>query len=415
MLSFNRTLTITFGLVTSLAVLCHSDNHFLGWFSDALTTNQVYSAESKKKIGVKNGMNFLGPASMELHNVELISFLENYSEIYEFSFFIDRRVDPTTNLSGTFIEEPFVSALDKLLTDVDLSFCIVDNEVLYIGPHDAAGEALLLFAVKRGQMQKQAPRIIAEKLNSKINFDIDNLTQPREIFEALGKRAKLKFSGFDKTPFDLWLANSFQNVIVGDLLTMMGLGFNVDYRYDSESASIKPCSLNREQTVSRSYTRVYGVQIEQSRYPNCVFSEKMEEGETVISVIGAFSDLAQIEYEYSTIRRKAWSEQMDIALDIGNSPKSERVPNSNKSTRTHVEVSGSVSNQSLSSLFDYLKNSSKIRCVLDPSMEELGISLDTRVSCKFNHSDVKEIAGIIAKQIGAKTIIEGSKITFTRD
>lgn len=414
----NRLIIVLFLFVTLIFCFISSygtDNIIVG----RILTNESRAAETqdssyKKDYSVNNGLNFLGPVTMEVSNIELLRFLKTYSEIYDFSFFIDRRIDPATKLSGSFISTPLVTVLDEIFTKAGLSFCIVNNVLLYVGPCGAAGEALALFSIKSQQMKKKAPRIVAEKLNSKIDFEIEEYACPSDIFYALGKRARLKFSGYEKTPFDRWRGGSYSRVVVSDMLILMSLGFNVDYCYDPDSATIKPCSLDRDQKVSRHYTRVYAVQLDQSKYPRCVFSENTFEGEPVISVIGSFRDVARVEYDYSTIRRKAWSEEMKITLDIGNIPRSERVPNSNKSSRTHVEVTGAIANQSLENLFEYLKNTAKIRCVLDPSIQAVGITLDTRISCEFRHSNTKEIARIIANKIGAKTIVEGSKITFTK-
>ena len=92
-------------------------------------------------------------------------------------------------------------------------------------------------------------------------------------------------------------------------------------------------------------------------------------------------------------------------------PRSKRVKDSPEKS-SHIEVSGAITNKTLRDLFSYLKKNSKITCELDPSFETKGITLDTRITCEFNQSDVKEIASIISVQIGAVAKVEGAKITF---
>lgn len=389
---------------------------FFSLFTPVAQANTTGSqAVKRSKKNIPDGTNFLATASMELYKVKLIDFLERYSEHYDFEFFIDRRVDPTVKLSGSFVDDTFVTALDKMLNDVGLSFCIVDNSFLYIGPNDAAGEALVLFTIKRNRT-KSVPRLVADKLSSNIDFEIEPYSQPKEVFDALSQKSKVKFSGFDKTPFDRWRGASFQHVVIQDLLTVMALGFNVEYKYDSESGTIKPVALNRSQSVMRHYPRVFGLQIDKTKHPDCSFEESQDEnGEPSIYVTGRFQDMAKVEYEYSRIRRKEWSEQTIAELNADNLPEAMEVKNSSSSKRSHIEVSGSIANKTLGDIFDYLKKTSKIRCVLDPSMESVGISLETRISCEFKHSDVKAIANIIAVKIGAQTMIEGAKITFYKN
>ena len=80
---------------------------------------------------------------------------------------------------------------------------------------------------------------------------------------------------------------------------------------------------------------------------------------------------------------------------------------------THIEVSGTVSNKTLNDLFIYLKNSG-ILCSLDPSMESLGVTLNSRITCKFNHSKIDDIARIIAAQINAKATVKDKYYLFKK-
>ena len=80
-----------------------------------------------KREPSKNADVFLSKISFEIEGVRLIDFLENYSENYGFSFFLDRRVDPSTPLTGSCSDMTFMQALDDLFGASQLSFFIVDN------------------------------------------------------------------------------------------------------------------------------------------------------------------------------------------------------------------------------------------------------------------------------------------------
>lgn len=378
-----------------------------------LETSEVIFAKSSKTS--PNGMNFLASVSMELDKVGILSFLEHYSEVYEFPFFIDRRVDPTTPLSGSFTNVPFVLALDQMFREASLSYCIVNNLFLYVGPSNAAGEALLLFNLKREQLKDKIPRQVVEKLNTYVSFEILPYAKPSDSFSLLSQCSHLKFSGYEKTPFDRWRGEKFSKVSVTDMLTVMGLGFNVDYRYDISTGTIKPTTINRNQKILRYYPRFYGAQINQKKYSNCAFVETTFNGESVIRVSGFFNELSSVEYEYAQIRRKDWSEQVHNFLDSNISSKTlrtQRLPKPSKGKNFRFEITGVIVNKTLKTLFNYLKNNLEITCILDSSMEKLNITLDTRITCEFNHSNIKEVASIIASQIGAVTKIDNTQITF---
>ena len=386
-----------------------------------MSSQSAYAAQPRRgnNVSKQNGMNFLTVTTVEINGVELQKFLDKYSELYEFEYFIDRRVDPTTLISGSFTNETFIKVIDDMFQKVNLSYCIVNNSFLYVGPQKAASEALLLFSLKRSQLEdrKEIPRAVADKLNSTIDFSITPYSEAKKAFDDLSKRSHVKFNGFEKTPFDRWRGGSFQNVVVSDLLTIMLLGFNVDYRYDSEKAVIKPTALNRSQRVTRYYPLLYATNINRDNYPKCNFLETSYQNEPVLRVSGQFTDVAEVEYQFSNLRRMEWSEQAKLAQDPNmtrNSLQSRKSSDESSKKNGRFEVSGTIANKQLRDVFAYLKNNSNIVCVLDPSLETLGISQETRISCEFNRSDIHEIAEIIAPKIGAKAEVKGSKIIFSR-
>ena len=388
-------------------------------YSEILSPSKAVAEPIAKKKSTgdnsnQNGMNFFAPGSMELSDVELHSFLERYSELYEFPFFIDRRVDPTTLVSGSYTDVPLVSALADLLEKIDLSYCVVDNVFLYIGPKQAAGEALLLFYLKRSQLFEEYPRQIAEKLSATIDFEIPPYTEPQKSFQALAKRSRLKFSGFDKTPFDLWRGVTLENVAVADVLTIMTIGFNVDYRYDSPSGSIKPATLNRRQKVMRYYPKESVSKIKKKNYPNCSFHETTYENEPAVCVTGVFEDVALVEYDCFQIYQEEMSEQAKPAHSTESASRSVKNSKTDDSSSTHAEVTGTVANKTLHDLFAYLKKNTKITCVLDDSLASTGVTLDTRVTCEFKHSDVNDIAAIIASKINAKATVNDGTVVFSK-
>ncbi len=145
------------------------------------------------------------PVSLTLDGSPLASVLERYAEIYQFAYFIDRRVDPSTSVAGSFVDVPFVDALRKMLDDAELSFCVLNGSVLCVAPKDAAGELLLLCALRR-EATAEFPKNVAQRLTATVDFAVEDFAEPAATFERLASRSRLKFAGFDKTPFDRWRA-----------------------------------------------------------------------------------------------------------------------------------------------------------------------------------------------------------------
>ena len=369
--------------------------------------NESHFVFGAKRESSKTDDVFFSQVSFEIEGVKLIDFLENYSETYGFSFFLDRRVDPLTPLAGSCADKPFIQALDELLGAAHLSFLIVDNSsLLYVGPQEAAGEALLLLARKNERIGlENAPKQTIERLFTPIDFQINPYSEPKDVFKSLAQRTRLKLSGFEKTPFDLYRGVRFEKVYAGSVLTILGLGFNVDYRYDDATASFKPVSIDKNAEVSRRYPEETTNNLKREDYPDCAFEKTTFDGKKAIQVVGPFKTVAKIELFASRSARDhtETSEQSSDSI----------VKASSKGTNAkQTRISGEINNATLRSLFDYLQKNANVKCRLDAALEANGITLDSRVSCRFTNADIHQIGSVIAKQINATSDINGNVITF---
>ncbi len=360
-----------------------------------------------KREPSKNADVFLSKISFEIEGVRLIDFLENYSENYGFSFFLDRRVDPSTPLTGSCSDMTFMQALDDLFGASQLSFFIVDNSrLLYVGPQEASGEILLLLARKNeGIGLENAPKQTVARLFVPIDFQIKPYAEPKDVFQSFAQRSHLKLSGFEKTPFDLYRGAHFDNIHTGSILTILGLGFNVDYYYDKATATFKPVSIDPNAVVSRCYLEATTKDIIKKNYPVCKFENQVIDGEKTVRVTGSFKSVAEIELLVSQKTQKN-SDSLNKGSNSANKPTAK------ETNATRSRISGEVDNVTLRNLFTYLENNANVICKLDATLEDSGITLDSRVSCRFKNSNIHDIGSIVAKQINASPEIDGNVITF---
>ncbi len=364
------------------------------------------------------------PVSLTLDGSPLVSVLERYAEIYQFAYFIDRRVDPSTSVAGSFVDVPFVAALRKMLDDAELSFCVLNGSVLCVAPKDAAGELLLLCALRR-DAAAELPKNVAQRLTATVDFAVEDFAEPAATFERLASRSRLKFAGFDKTPFDRWRAVEFKNVVVSDLTTLLLFGFDVDYRYDAAEKAIRPTTLDRSRQVERVYPEADAAKLRKSEYPNCQFADARLDGADAIQVSGSFADVAKVEYAVSLIklerradearrnadRRTARAEAEAAAngASVDGKTNGKRTPGGKRKV-----VSGSIKNKTLKDVFAFLKTNVGLECSLAPSATAAGLSLSTRVNCEFPNADAPKIAPTPAAELDAEFEIDGDRVVFSK-
>lgn len=367
--------------------------------------------QSARKTASNLSNQFKTSVSIDLEGVELIQFLEKASILYQFEFFLDRRVNPQTILSGSYSLVTLATALERSLDQAGLSFCLVDDAFLYIGPSDAAAEAQLMFHLRRQEITEGqfAPQKVANRLDAKIDFKWDDYAESRDIFNALGKKANLKFAGYEKTPFDRWRGASFHDVNVTDMLIVLGLGYNVDFKYDAKSGAIKPATFNRTQKATRIYQDDQYFDVNPKKHPLCAFERDVYNGLDVVYVTGSIRNLTLVEKEYAKRRIEIQSKE---ALDAQSATDVDDSFNKEQPSKLTALVTGNVENATLASLFDYLEKQSHITCVLDESMKEINVTEKTLISCQFNKSDIRKVASAIAKEIDADYEIKGLVVIF---
>ncbi|MBP3532284.1 MAG: hypothetical protein J6K25_14090 [Thermoguttaceae bacterium] len=367
------------------------------------------------------------PVSLTLDGSPLVSVLERYAEIYQFAYFIDRRVDPSTSVAGSFVDVPFVDALRKMLDDAELSFCVLNGSVLCVAPKDAAGELLLLCALRR-EAAAEFPKTVAQRLTATVDFAVEDFAEPAATFERLANRSRLKFAGFDKTPFDRWRGAEFKNVVVSDLTTLLLFGFDVDYRYDAAEKAIRPATLDRTRQVERVYPEADAAKLRKTDYPNCRFAAARLDGKDAVQVSGSFADVAQVEYAVSLIKRERWADEArrnadrrtaraeaDAAANVANADgKTNGKRNSGATGGKRKVVSGSIKNKTLKDVFAFLKTNVGLECSLAPSATAAGLNLSTRVSCEFRNADAQKIAATLAAELDAEFELDGDRVVFSK-
>lgn len=358
------------------------------------------------------------PVSATFDGSSLAAILERYSEFYHFAYFIDRRVDSSTPIAGSFVDEPFIDALRKILNEADLSFCVLNGSVLCVVPNDAAGELLLLWALRR-EAAAELPRNVADRLTATIDFAVEDFAEPTATFERLASRSRLKFVGFEKTPFDRWRATKFNNVVVSDLTTLLLFGFGVDYRYDAAEKALRPATLDRSRRVERVYPEEDAAKLSKSEYPDCLFEAARLDGADAIRVSGPFDAVAKVEYAVSLIKRDRWIAEARQnaerrAARTTADGKSKKKQNSNTTGDKRKVVSGSIKNKTLRDVFAFLKTNVGLECSFAPSATAAGLSLSTRVSCEFNNADASKIAAILAAELDARFEIAANRVVFSK-
>ena len=341
------------------------------------------------------------PSDFHFSNISILDFLRLRSESDRFSFFLDRRVDPDTPLSFEAEGVPLIEGVARAVESAGLSFVLFDT-LIYVGPPDAGGELLLATALREsGRMFEANPA--AERLTVPTVLKAPEFCEPRTVLDNAAKKVKFRWEGLDRMPFDCWRELNFPSLPTETVFSILLVGFNVTYELDAEKPTLKPVAFRRDASVERSYPAAMTEKIDFSSFSDC---QKTEIAGTV-RVSGPFREMARLEYALS--KENIWRELTRVA-ELGSSPAAS--PAVSPTAEGGRVVSGEIRQQPLGGLFDYLKKTFGAEFLLDPSVERLGLSPESRISCRFKAANLKKASKIVADTLGVKFRVSENRVIF---
>ena len=358
----------------------------------------------RRKKGEEPRVHWSAQTTFDERGAELLTALEQRASVAGFSLLLDRRVDPQTPVTFTASEVTLFEGLTGLVESCGLSLALFDS-LLYVGPKEAAGELLLL-----GELREQSRFLTqnkgAERLTVSVPLRMPEFSEPKKTLEELAKKAKWEWEGLDKMPFDCWRAVDLPPTPIETLLSLLLIGFNVDYQLDDKRPTLRPVAIKRDEPVSRTYAPEDAARIARSDFPGCQWSEVAG----TLRVDGPLREVARVEYAIAKARMKALAaeEEERRAALAQNAPEEAQNPEK-------LLLSGSFRQVELSTVLKNLAQNFRSDFTLDASLETVGISPETRVSCTFDRVNRKKAAKILAETLGVSVRVESDRTVFYYD
>lgn len=342
-------------------------------------------------------------------DIPLFDALTFQAESNRFSFFLDRRVDPEIPVTYSADAVPLAAALTEMIEGVGLETVRL-GPILYVGPPESGGELLLTLFLHR-QAARGNPNQAKEGLEKRVAFPKDDFVEPAALLKDAAKKGGLSWSGLDKMPFDYWRNGTFPPLAAGDLFSLVLIGFGVDYRLDDRKPVLKPVAFQKEGTVIRSWPAEEISGIRRGDFPDVEWMEIRNE----IRGTGPFREIARIEYRASKERMKNVLREVHDRRereDAGGRSDSSVSGSLKRNSGGGNLLSGEIRQATLQFVFDELKNQLDLDCVLDSSVDKMGMTLETRISCRFDNANPKRALKIIADELGVSYRLNGRRAVF---
>ena len=363
-------------------------------FSTAFFSTALFSAPRREKDNPS--VRWDTPTDFAFEGGTILDFLRLRSESDGFSFLLDRRIDPSAPVSVSATSIPLIEGLAGAVESAGFEFACLGN-VFYVGPKDAAGTLLLDRAIRNDRRLFSA-NPASERLTTSIRFAAADGSVPSELLAGAAKQVKMSWEKLDLMPFDVWREIAATRLPAEDVFSLVLIGFNVTWQLDDKRPILRPCAFRPDETVTRTYPIDAAEKIDRASFADV----QWERIAGTIRASGPFRAMAPVEYAIG-------KEELKRLLAASNSP-AQNTPVS--AADAERRITGVVRQVPLKSVFASLEKQLGVVCVLDSSAERLGISPETRVSCRFDKADRKRALKILADTLNLSVRIHGDRALF---
>ena len=192
---------------------------------------------------------------------DLRSGLKGLSNARQVSILIDRRVDPSTELSLTVKSVPLRELLDRVAADLSLGISRLENAIV-IGPRESTRRLRTDVELAGGQLVKassDAGRI--RELQRKLTLNWPDLTSPRELLDEVARQHELTIENAVLVPHDLWAAGTLPSSSAAESLAVVLSQFDLAFEWSTDLQSIRLVEQPRAPTLEREFALRRGVAV----------------------------------------------------------------------------------------------------------------------------------------------------------
>jgi hypothetical protein len=179
------------------------------------------------------------PTSTTIHwqSVPLRDTLDRLRQTFQASIIVDRRVDPnervTLDIEATSAEQALGGIADSCGLDVARL-----GKLLYLGPASASGRLRPLANLRTHDAAK-LPADIRNAVLKRQPLEWPRLSEPRPLITSLVERNGWRVVDSEKIPHDLWAANELPDLNLAEQLTVLLLGFDLTFEFQSEDRTVR--------------------------------------------------------------------------------------------------------------------------------------------------------------------------------
>ncbi len=212
---------------------------------NALPTNHVVGKAFDQVLGQT--------ISVAWQAQNLRSGLRGLANSKRVSILIDRRIDPSTELSLQLRNVPLRDLLENVADELTLGVSRLESAVM-IGPVATARRLRTDIEVTSSQLVRHPDKSRAGQLLERQSLVWSDLTSPRELLDTICQRYQLQIANPDRVPHDLWAAGALPSSNASEMLLVVLTQFDLGFEWSADLNAVRLVDLTEAPTIERQFT-----------------------------------------------------------------------------------------------------------------------------------------------------------------
>lgn len=194
------------------------------------------------------------PVSAAWAHVPVRAILKKVSAERQVSILLDRRIDPTRELSIDVTALPLREALAEIAAGAAGQASVLENTV-YLGPPQGCAKLRTLIALRTEELfaDDSAGRRQFE-LARRHTLHWSDLDRPADLIERIASRYALEVQDQDLVPHDLWAGATLADASAIEALQLVLIQFDLTFEWMDAARGIRIVPAPEEVRMARSYT-----------------------------------------------------------------------------------------------------------------------------------------------------------------
>lgn len=322
------------------------------------------------------------PVDVEWSGVPLRQGAEDLARAHRTAVFLDRRLDPGRRIDLRLRAVPLATAWREIAQRAGAGVTAL-GPLVYLGPAERASQLRTLVALANEQLGR-LPAAQARRFTGAAPWQWEDFATPQELLADLGRRSRLRISGTDRVPHDLWARAELPPLSLVERLALVAVQFDLALQISADGQTIELVPLPAEVALVRDYPAGPDPQATLQRFVSLAPEAKYVLAGPRIQVRGLLEDherLSGAEADPFAPQRAEPAAPLD--------PDRTRI---SKLTIQEVPVGQLLSE--LASRFG-------LELQMDEAaLRRAGVSLEGRVSCVIENASVDELFRRIAQEAG---------------